>query len=73
MIKHGESKMSKWIIVAISCHDCNSLAAAVFDHEPTEEDKNMVITAIGGMYCVRLETLKVEENNEAKTTTYVED
>lgn len=40
--------MKIWIVIAKSCDECNSLAVAVYDHEPKEEEKDIVVQECGG-------------------------
>jgi len=54
-----------WIVVAISCSDCNSMAVASFDHRPSEDEVNAVSKTIGGMYCITEYIFESQLNGES--------
>lgn len=56
--------MKIWVVLALSCSDCNSVGIATFDHEPTEAEEQKVAERIGGMYCIGTYTIETEVNGE---------
>jgi hypothetical protein len=54
-----------WVVVAVSCTDCNAVGVQVFDHEPTEPEVEMCRKAAGGMYCFNVHPFKCDVNGPA--------
>lgn len=56
--------MKIWVVVAVSCSDCNSIGAAAFDHEPSEAERHVISADIDGMFCVTEHVFGLELNGE---------
>jgi hypothetical protein len=64
-IFHGRGKerdMTTWVVLSVSCKDCNSMALGVYDHEPTEEDIDDVNGICGGMLCIKNHVIVVDKD-----------
>ena len=50
-----------WVVVAISCAECgDKVARGFFDHKPSKIETCEVETYLGGMFCIRTFTFKVD-------------
>lgn len=50
-----------WVVASRSCSDCGGeLSVAVFAHKPSEEERNGVEKALGGMWCIHTWTFEAE-------------
>jgi hypothetical protein len=54
--------MKIWVVVAVSCSECNSMGVRSFDHQPSEDEVSSVVDKIGGMYCIRAHTFETKVN-----------
>jgi ribosomal protein S27E len=52
-----------YFFIAISCGDCNEQSACVFDHKPTEEEKKDIVEEMGGMFCIKTYTKRIDKLN----------
>jgi hypothetical protein len=57
-----EIHMKVWVVVANSCSDCNEMGLAVFNHNPSTDEKNKVSYFIGGMTCIHTHTAVIANN-----------
>jgi len=55
--------MKIWVVLCLSCSDCNKKAITVFDHKPTNEEKFYVIKECGEMFCISTKTIETEIND----------
>jgi 4-hydroxy-3-methylbut-2-en-1-yl diphosphate synthase IspG/GcpE len=53
-----------WVVVAVSCNDCNTVATVVFDHEPNDEEQAEAAKSGGGMFCFSTSVIKCAVNGE---------
>lgn len=56
--------MKIWVVVSISCPDCNRISVATFKHKPTKEDISSVVDICGGMFCINSYSIETSINGE---------
>lgn len=56
--------MTVWVVVAVSCTECNRVATVVYDHEPTDVERAEAAKIGWGMYCYHTNTIKCEVNGD---------
>lgn len=58
-----------FVIVSTECMDCGGQTAiTLLDHEPSKEEIEMNKDALGGMWCIRTDVLKIKVNGEPQIT-----
>jgi DNA-directed RNA polymerase subunit RPC12/RpoP len=60
----NEDNEKAWLVLAISCRECNSLGAKLFDRAPSEGEIQSVIDAVGGMWCIMTQVVELPSNEE---------
>ena len=55
--------MKTWIVISLSCSDCNRKVIAAFDHKPTNKEEFHVTKECGEMICVNTEIIEIEIND----------
>ena len=51
-----------WVVLVVSCADCDTIALGVYDHEPTAADIEAVNKSAGGMFCLSTKVMQSEIN-----------
>jgi hypothetical protein len=53
-----------YLVISISCFNCNMFSVALFDHDPTDAEKDVVKYDIGGMNCIRNIVVKMKTDGK---------
>lgn len=54
-----------WVVVAVSCTDCNTIGVQAFDHAPTDAEQEECRKSAHGMWCLRVLVFECEINGPA--------